>query len=343
MADVLIASAATWNGAVPRNLGDEALTVGLAAAIAQRGHRVVSSLNGAEGADRLPSDRVCLSHPGALWEAVRRVDLVVLGGGTLLAGHVDGPGGWLPRGHPRYLGAVAAVARAARRPVALVGVGAERWPTGAEDWLLRRVVRGAATLCLRDDASAALVAERTGRRGRVSGDTFFGDHVPSPVPPARRSGQAVVALSGRTRREETAAVAAHLRRRHRGDVVIRRMDQAGDDDTVAHELAHRLRDVGLTATIAPRATDWSTVYREVAHADLLVASRLHALVFAARARTPSVAVGSSPKVRTFAADADVPLLTDDAVPRTASAEYLFHQSTHFQQCVDDLLDGLPRG
>lgn len=338
MADVLIASAAAWDGTVPRNLGDEALTAGLAAAITRRGHRVVSSLNGVEGSDRLPADRVCLSRPSLLVAAVRRCDLVVLGGGTLLAAHVDGATGRLPRGHPRYLGAVAAAARAARRPVALVGVGAERWPTGAEEWLLRRVVRGASALFLRDDDSVALVAARTGRRGRVSGDAFFGGDVPPPVPTARRSGEAVVALSGRTSRQEVAAVAAHLLHHHEGPVLVRRMDQAGDDDLVAHDLVARLLSAGRQAYVAPRASSWSFVYQEVAHANLLVASRLHALVFAARARTPSVAVGSSPKVRTFAAEADVPLLTADAQPRCAAAEYLFRQSTHFQRCVDELLE-----
>src|SRR5699024_10185794 len=98
------------------------------------------------------ADRVCVSRPGELFRAVRSADVVLLGGGTLLAGHEDGRRSRVPRGFPRFLAAVTAAATATGTPVALVGVGAERWPDGAEDALLRWVVRRARSVWVRDAA-----------------------------------------------------------------------------------------------------------------------------------------------------------------------------------------------
>lgn len=333
MADVLIASAAYSRDGVMRNIGDEALTDGLAEAFVRRGHRVVASLN---GTDEAPPGRVGLSRPSDLVRAVRSADLVVIGGGTLLAGNVEG-GSVLPRGLPRYVGVVAAVARAYGTPVALVGVGAERWPSGLQDRLLRGVVRRATTVCLRDAESAQLVAERTGRNARISGDAFFGAHLPPPLAQDQRSHQIVVALSGRTTAGECADVAERLAALPDPTVRIRRMDQHGDDDAVARDLTTRLEALGIASEVSPHVTDWRAAYAEVAGAGLVVASRLHALIFAARARTPSLAVGRSHKVLSFATEAEVPLLNAGSAARAASSDYLEEQALSLESSLDHVL------
>lgn len=333
MADVLIASATSWDGDVLRNIGDEALTDGLAQAFVRRGHRVLAALNGADG---VAPGRVCLSRPAALVQAVRGADLVVLGGGTLLAGHVDGAS-LLPQGHPRYLAVVTAVAAAYRKPVALVGVGAERWPSGIEDRLLRGVIGRAASVWVRDPASAALVEARCGRTARISGDAFFGARLAPAVPLTQRGGHVVVALSGRTTQAECAAVAERLSQVPDADVRIRCMDQHGDDAGVARDLARRLEAAGMSPRLSPYVTDWRAAYAEMATARAVVASRLHALLFAGRAHTPSLAVGRSTKVLSYVAAAEVPLLGTGRPPRVVSSAYLHAQASCLEESVDRVL------
>ncbi|WP_162599808.1 polysaccharide pyruvyl transferase family protein [Nocardioides solisilvae] len=345
MADLLIASATTWDGHLPRNLGDEALTLALAQECERRGHRVRVSLAGAGGA----GERVCVSRPAELVRAVRAADLVLLGGGTLLAGHVDGRRSVLPRGFPRFLAAVTAVAAACGTPVALVGVGAERWPEGPEDALLRWVVRRAGSVWVRDAASAELVARQGGRHARLGGDTFFAARLPVAVPRAVASGapalppleraveQVVVALSGRTTAQECAEVARRVAAYAPREVRVRRMDQHGDDDVAAQRVVCHLETAGVRTRLEPHVVDWRTAYAGLAAADLVVASRLHALVFAARAGVPAWAVGSSPKVLAFAAEAGVPLLGSGEPPCVATTAYLDAQRSRLAASLDDVL------
>lgn len=333
MADILVASAAYSQDGLLRNVGDEALTEGLAEAFVRRGHRVLASLN---GADDVPAGRVSLSRPSELVRAVRSVDLVVIGGGTLLAGNVQG-GSLIPRGLPRYVGVVAAVARALGTPVALVGVGAERWPGGLEGRLLGGAVRRAMSVGVRDAESADLVAERGGRVARISGDTFFGARLPPPLSQDKRSRHVVVALSGRTTAAECAEVAERLAGVPEHTVRIRRMDQHGDDEALARDLASRLESRGIATQVSPYVTDWREAYAEMAGASLVVASRLHALIFAGRAGTPALAVGTSTKVLTFAEDAQVPLLDAGAPPRAASSDYLDEQAHSLDASLDHVL------
>lgn len=342
MADVLIASATARVGSVVRNIGDEALTEGLVEVLSRRGHRVVASLSGIA---EPPPGRVCLSRPTGLLRAVRSVDLVVLGGGTLLAGHVDGAT-LVPRGHPRHLAAVAAVAAVTGRPVAVVGVGAERWPGGAEHHLLRGVVRRAEVVGVRDADSAELVAERCGRSPGRSGDTFFGLELPPPVPLHRRRARVVVALSGRTSPSECALVAAGLTQWPHAEVWIRRMDQAGDDDAVASSLEALLAAQGRKCRVLPFVNHWRDAYDDMATAQHVVASRLHGLIFAARAGTPASAVGTSPKVVTFARDAGIPLWQVGGTSRWGVAvvpqSYLRQQEQLLDAAVDEVVDFVPR-
>jgi polysaccharide pyruvyl transferase WcaK-like protein len=329
MPRVLIASAAMQDNGLPRNIGDEALTVGLTRGLESRGLEVRASLNGRSSSEPRGDDsRVDLSKPRTLLREIASADVVVLGGGTLLAQNT--PRSNLPSGLPRYVGVVASLARVMGKPTVIVGVGAENWPSGMNGLLLRRAVRGASHVSTRDSESARLIQSRTGRRAVVSGDTFFHlDPATLGIAPltAERSPYAVVALSGRTSTEDIAVSVAAILRLGPERVVLRRMDQNGDDDLAAILVTEELRRHSISVTTPPFVARWEDVFTETAGAQFVLASRLHALIFAAQAGTPAIAVGPNPKLEAFTLDAGIPHLgtLGAGTPKCASPKYVSEQ------------------
>jgi polysaccharide pyruvyl transferase WcaK-like protein len=87
----------------------------------------------------------------SLFRAIKQCDVVVIAGGNAFDS-ASGTGGTPPARHTAEL---VTLARACRRPVALVGVGAERIEGRVTRALARFVVRSADLLVLRDEPSAA--------------------------------------------------------------------------------------------------------------------------------------------------------------------------------------------
>lgn len=129
-----------------RNVGDEAILAGLLAAIGSgRALTVVSrapaETTATDGVRSIPIWR-------ALPELLRHRS-VVIGGGGILGGDMGALGRLIP-----YFGLAASVLG---RPIALVGVDIERSSSGLRTDALRRLVRRAAVVAVRDTQSAELV------------------------------------------------------------------------------------------------------------------------------------------------------------------------------------------
>ena len=318
----LVVSAAVLDDGRVRNIGDEALTQGTAAALARAGLEVVASLNGGTPLPPIgggPSRRD-IAGARSLAAAIRSVDAVVIGGGTLLADNQ--PGRRVPGGLVRYVFAVSALCRVLRRPYAFVGVGSESWPSGLKGGLLRAAVRGAAFVGVRDESSAQLVEARAGVRATVTGDTFFGN---SPDDDALRTREPVmtVAMAARTSRATAEQVVAIAHDRGLA-IAVRRMDQAGADEASAALVVDEAQRRGVACEVRPYTNDWREVADEFGRSSLVVASRLHALILASSVATPSIAAGELPKVRSYCRDAGVPHLdtVDSRGGRPASREYV---------------------
>jgi len=252
---------------------------------------------------------------------------VVIGGGTLLAENEAPQYGLIPRGLIRYVLAVSGVAATMRIPYSFVGVGAEKWPARGAT-LLKRTVNRAHMVAVRDADSAALVHEKTGVSPTLSGDAFYGW---VPERGSRPGNQTVVALSGRTTAPQIEQVIDQVLRSGRRNVAIVRMDQEGDDELVSRTLAERLTAQHVSVELTPLVRDWRDVYTTIADAELVVASRLHALIMASRAGVPSVAIGENKKVRTFVADSGIAHIDSGFDPRSARTDYILRQ----QELLED--------
>src|SRR5919197_621127 len=140
-----------------RNPGDEALLAAFVRALdgwdvlATSAEPLATAAQ--HGVTALPAAR-----PVAVARALARADAVVFAGGTTFK--LLKPASGRPRHDLLARGlAAAALARAARKPLALVGVGVGDLRTRRARALARAVVRRADLLVLRDEESATLLAE----------------------------------------------------------------------------------------------------------------------------------------------------------------------------------------
>jgi polysaccharide pyruvyl transferase WcaK-like protein len=131
-----------------RNVGDEAILAGLLAAIGIERHPTVVS--------RAPAETTAMHGVRAIpvWQAIPallRHRSVVIGGGGIFGRDMGALGGLIP-----YFGLLAS---ALGRPVALLGVDVERGGSQLRSGALRRLVRRAISVTVRDAESAELVRE----------------------------------------------------------------------------------------------------------------------------------------------------------------------------------------
>ncbi|HEV2439397.1 MAG TPA: polysaccharide pyruvyl transferase CsaB [bacterium] len=296
------------------NLGDEAV---LAATVAELRRRrpdleilVLSASPDAtaraHGVTGVPRAQV-----SAVVRALRAADLFLSGGGSLFQDATSWRSPWY------YLAVLAAARRWSRR----TAVYAQGFEPSRRAWVragLRRVLNGVDLVTVRDAVSARVLAQAGVRRPRVvvSADpSFLLDPDPSPAVERERARWGSGPLFGLAVRpwgdgrvlEAVAAAAREVGARYGARWVLLPM--------------HRPHDVEAADAVAARL-DGAIVVREpfgpremlalTGGLDLLVAMRLHALIFAAAQGVPIVPVAYDRKVGALAEELgeEPPLPTD---------------------------------
>ena len=197
-------------------------------------------------------------------------------------------------------------------PVAAIGVGAEPLRRRSSAWLLRRAL-GTGTVVTRDEASSAALRQ-AGLAVQTGADVVFGLDL-STSPSTDETGEIVVSMGGAVRSglvspaarridapplEEMATAIDLLAERLDARVVLARFRGVRDA-----EAATALRGL-LCADVEVLSADVDEHVRRVCGARLVVSSRYHPLVLAARAGVAAVAVSAQPKVRSLVAQIDEP-------------------------------------
>jgi polysaccharide pyruvyl transferase WcaK-like protein len=282
---------------------------------------------------------------------IARADAVVVAGGTIFK-TLHPTSGRAPLSLLRRTAALAALTRALRKPLALVGVGAAPLPGRAARRLTRSIVRAADLLILRDEESAVHLAEAGAPTPiRVGADAAW-TLVPEPATAAERraaatvdgpavmmrsaaGGHAAVEIDGADDGAPVVVALSHLAGGH--DLAERlaaglrpvvesgvpvRLDpwQPDGDADLAAAVATRLNDPRVAVAAPPGDLDEARA--GMAGARLVLAQRFHALVAAAGAGVPALAVAHEPKLEGLARRLEQPAVAADAPPATLAGEVL---------------------
>jgi polysaccharide pyruvyl transferase WcaK-like protein len=311
------------------NPGDEALLGAFARALEDHVPVVASAAPERTTAEHgLPAVR--RDDTLALARTLEAVDAVVVAGGTIFKTLHPAAG----RARHALLvrtAALAAAARARRKPLALVGVGAGALDGALARWLTRFIVRASDLLVLRDEESASKLAEAGAptpfRVGSDAAWTLVGPPEPAPavamrgaagrlatveLDEAEPEGPIVVALSHLAGGDDLAARLAD----GLGPVAAARELhlqpwQPDGDEALAADLA---RQLGGRARVVAAPKDLLDARERFADAGLVVALRFHAIPAAAAAGTPVLAVAHEPKLAGAARRLGQPTVPARAAP-----------------------------
>jgi polysaccharide pyruvyl transferase CsaB len=307
------------------NPGDEALLSAFAEGL--RDHRpVVASTNprATVAEHGLPS--VARDDIARVVQLIARADAVVVAGGTIFKA-LHPSCGRAPLALLRRTAALAAMTRALRKPLALVGVGAASLAGTTARRLARAIVHSADLLILRDEESAEHLADIGAPTPfRVGADPAW-ILLPDPAHTSRPAdGPVVVALSHLAGGADVAdRLTAGLQPIADAGVPLR-LDpwQPDGDGELADAVARRL---GGRAEIAPGPRDLLAARDGMSGARLVLAQRFHSLVTAASAGVPALAVAHEPKLAGLArrlGQVSVPAHASTDVLRSALDHALAH-------------------
>jgi polysaccharide pyruvyl transferase CsaB len=302
------------------NPGDEALLSAFAQGL--RDHRpVVASTNASATVSEHGLPAVARDDIARVVQLIARADAVVVAGGTIFKA-LHPSCGRPPLALLRRTAALAAMTRALRKPLALVGVGAAPLEGAAARRLARAIVHSADLLILRDEESAEhLAGIGAPTPFRVGADPAW---ILLPDPPESghpAGGPVVVALSHLAGGADIAdRLAAGLQPVADAGIPLR-LDpwQPDGDRELADAVARRL---GGRAEIAPGPRDLPAARDGMAGARLVLAQRFHALVTAASAGVPALAVAHEPKLEGLARRLDQPAVAAGAAPQEFAAAVL---------------------
>jgi polysaccharide pyruvyl transferase WcaK-like protein len=302
------------------NPGDEALLAAFAQGIGAHA-AVVASADPAATTAEHGLAAVGRDDLGRVAREIRRAESVVVAGGTIFKS-LHPSSGRPPLALLRRTAALAAVTRALRKPLALVGVGAAPLHGASARGLARAIVRAADLLILRDEESAAHLADIGAPTPiRVGADAAW-TLLPLPGEPRGQTpSEVVVALSHLAgRRDLGEQLAAGLRPIVDAGIPVR-LDpwQVDGDAELAADVAARL---GGDALIGAPPTDLRAAREDMTGARLVIAQRFHALVAAASAGVPVLAVAHEPKLSGLARRLGQPTVAADAVPQSLAAAVL---------------------
>lgn len=280
------------------NTGDEAVLAGLLASLRRETdelHATALSGDPAETARIHGIDAVRRADPVAIVRALRSADGLISGGGSLLQDRTSA------RPVAYYTG-VMQLARLLGRPYAVHAQGLGPIGRAANRTLAALALRGAAHVSLRDAASVEL-ARHLGVRRRI-------DLVPDPalaldIPAGERRDRIVVAVRDwGDRRGYLAEVRTALVELARDHPVLALPMQ----ETVDREASLAVVEgVPGAEVLASRAT-FAERIAAFGDAAVVIGMRLHALILAAAAGVPALAVSYDPKVDAFAAAAGQPVV-----------------------------------
>jgi polysaccharide pyruvyl transferase WcaK-like protein len=253
---------------------------------------------------------VCAQEPANVARTVANADAVVFAGGTIfktLPAHTRrGPLDLLRNGL-----ALAYAAKALGKPLALVGVGAAPIASRSGQVLARRLVAQADLLVLRDEESADLLAQLGAPAPfRVGADPAWTLLDGPPSGDLVRRGPVVVALSSEAAQHDrngddgladdlAAALVPVLAASHPVALQPWRIGGAPGSDDLDLGRAVNARLGGSARLLMPPA-DLEEARALFVGARLVVGLRLHALVAAAVAGAPFVAVAHEPKLAAIA-------------------------------------------
>ena len=274
---------------------------------------------------------------------IARADAVVVAGGTIFK-TLHPASGRAPLSLLRRTAALATLTRALRKPLALVGVGAAPVQGRAARRLTRSIVSSADLLILRDEESATHLAEAGAPTPiRVGADAAWtlvpqpaveetpttvlmrmaaGGHAPVSFNGSGDEPGVVVALSHLAGGPDLAErLAAGLAPVVASGVPVR-LDpwQPDGDAELAAEVATRLHDPRVT--VSPPPADLGEAVEAMDGARLVLAQRFHALVAAAGAGVPALAVAHEPKLEGLARRLEQPAVDADAPPAALADEVL---------------------
>lgn len=288
------------------NVGDEALTDCLVYGLRRRlpGAQVEATLNLAGNPSALlPPGRVAVRPVRSLTRAIRTANVVVVGGGTLLQEDVAPRPFELVAGLLRYISFVAAVARFHRRPVVIVGVGAEKLRSHRARLATRLICGVASSISTRDEESAELIRRVSGREPVVAADPMFLQD-PQEAAPKRKTGRIFLNLRVDAPVEMLERLVEVLQREAAAveQIVLVPMDRRPGQDRVALERFARLFNQPAQCTFLPSRKDWRSVLADMSDADLCIGMRLHFLIFSVLAQRRVLALTSSPKTRSLVRD-----------------------------------------
>jgi len=326
------------------NAGDEALLAGLLSGINKavaagpltgcRIRPVVLSAKPEETRKLHGVAAVDRRHPAAIWRALAKADAFWLAGGGLLQQATS------RRSIYYYLGLLA-LAQAHALPTCLFAQGVGPLKTSGAAVLLRILLPRCCGIWVRDDLSRRVLLEVFGERHRrgpqiqVTGDPAF------LLPPAMEGGEEErekapgerIAAGGsrwvvacRSWREEqgwSGRLAAGLAEAAKtGGAALQLLAMQPEQDLPFNrQLAAALQDRGAQVHLLPPPPDFRRVIMHIAGADLVIAMRLHALIMAAGAGVPAVAVSYDPKVDALAKDLAIPLVSIGAL-KAAEGDHL---------------------
>lgn len=303
MAPILLAGAYGQH-----NPGDEALLRAFVDAL--DGHELVVTSSDPVSTEHLHGVAAMAPTAGNVAEWLRHGRHLVVGGGTIFKALHPSTG----RRPNSLLLRTLALTRAARArgiTVSLVGVGAGRLPTVRSRRLTRSIARHTDLLVLRDEESASvLVNAGVPAPLRVGADpawTLFDAPLDdltlrrAPHGPAR-NGSVLVALShhagGDDLGDHLARALAETRSVTQVDLQPWQPDSAGLDHDLARavEASLRSRRPDLRVSIVEPPSDLHEAAAWCVSYDVVLGMRFHALVAAAAAGTPFVAVAHEPKL-----------------------------------------------
>lgn len=328
----LISADKSEPGGFPRNIGDAALTDAIAQAVRKQGLAVDIADFGkpAPGSERSET-RSGVNGLKGLFNFIRSKDVVCYGGGTLLQ---DDQHRAL-RGLPRLALLVGVMSYICRKPLIIWFVGAEHVNNSLARFLLTTCTRSAKYVYVREPESQSIVRSLLRTDSDVAADAVWLFDIHATPNPNQRRGL-VVALN---RGEVSALTSGQLQRwaAEYGEVRLLSMDQSENWDFKT------LNPSGLPTgvTVEPPHANWPEVLETIRCAEALIASRMHALYFAALVDTPLVAVQSSAKVERFADEFGAPQCALDSnkrvVPQIADSRAVAAARQRALGCIDQVM------
>lgn len=288
---------AAWIGSA--NAGDDLIFAALRRKLLARGTRVTAVST--HPARTAAPDVAAVDHraPLAVIRAIRDADALIFGGGGLLQDQTSG------FNLPYHLSRIV-VGRAVGTPFAAVGIGAGPLRTTAGRWQVRRALRAAVGIGVRDEGSAALLRSLGVPGVRLAADLALS--LPAPdVAPAD-----VICACLRPWRAIRGRLPVHTRAHTdiTPEPMVARL-AAGLDDASARtglpvrmvalqpgwdDLLHRRVADRMSAPVELLAPAVDRVLASIAASRVVVAMRYHAGIGAVLAGRPAVLIGYDPKL-----------------------------------------------